>query len=85
MASTSAGTDIAQKYRQNDRKRENMGGIQEQLATISLNACNELWAHAQKSLILKISSKKILKGFPFVYRTDMLPPNDSPEPLRGLF
>jgi hypothetical protein len=56
MVSTWTGTDIA-KSRQNDRNRENAGGIQEQLATISLNACNELWTDTEKSLTLKILFK----------------------------
>jgi hypothetical protein len=53
MVSTWTGTDIA-KSRQNDRNRENAGGIQEQLTTISLNACNELWTDTEISLTLEI-------------------------------
>jgi hypothetical protein len=56
MVSTWTGTDIAKSW-QNDRNRENTGGIQEQLATISLNACNELWTDTEKSLALKILFK----------------------------
>jgi hypothetical protein len=85
MVSTWTGTDIA-KSRQNDRNRENAGGIQEQLATISLNACNELWTDTEKiSGSQDFIQGKSLTIFPFMYRTDVLLAYYQTTALRGLF